>query len=374
MGHGKKILKLSWLTTMVVGMLLPALPTEARPRGISSSSRTSLRAPAGLRRVTGRRLARMGRQKVRPTPTAPKIRIRDLASLGINVYAQKRPARVKTSAGRSAKPGLVFRPGKNFDYRAAASLGLVAYSRKGDNLLRYKNPSPTAGQAKPSLYPRQRRSLAASFSPGKGRGRVKVAFFDADSTLRVSKSGSPSADSAHDLVLLPMVAKKISSLAKKGYLIAIVSNQAGVNDGYITKAIANSGLRNMCRLLSKAGAPVHYYDFAARYDGNRKPKPGMGTRLAKLVRSKHGRQIDWKRSIMVGDSAYKRGKDIQPNGRNGEDFSNSDRRFADSLRKRVRSPKGLKFQHPRDHFGWAQKGVRNFRTLAEVNAFLAVSR
>ena len=52
------------------------------------------------------------------------------------------------------------------------------------------------------------------------------------------------------------------------------------------------------------------------------------------------------------------------------DFSNSDRRFADNLRKRVRSPQGLKFHHPRNYFGWAQKGVQNFRSLAEVNAFL----
>ena len=362
-----KMMKLSLLTAVAAGLLLPSLPVMARPRASVSSSRTGLRAPSGMRRVTGRRLARMGSWKVRPTPTAPKIRLGDLARMGVNVYAKK----AQTRAGQKPRLKLAFSPGKGFNAVAAGKLGLVSYERKGAAVLRYKNPSPTKGQARPELYPRKRRSLASSFAPVKGRGRVKVAFFDADSTLRVSKSGSPSADSAHDLVILPMVAKKIASLARKGYLIAVVSNQAGVNDGYITKAIANSGLRNMCRLLSKAGAPVHYYDFAARYDGNRKPKPGMGTRLAKLVRTRYGRQIDWKSSIMVGDSAYKRGKDIQPDGRGGEDFSNSDRRFADSLRKRVRSPKGLKFQHPRDHFGWAKKGVRNFRTLAEVNTFLA---
>ncbi len=368
MRYGWKVLRYSWLAAVATGLLLPSLPAEARPR--SGVRKASPLAPPGHRRVTGKGLARMGRWKVRPTPTAPKIRVRDLAKLGVDVYARPTKARTGKYKGQ-VRLKLAFRPNKGFNAAAAGKLGLAAYERKGTTLLRYQNPSPTKGEAKPSLYPRKRRSLGGSFAPGKGRGRVKVAFFDADSTLRVSKSGSPSADSAHDLVILPMVAKKLKSLANKGYLIAVVSNQAGVNDGYVTKQIANSGLRNMCRLLSKAGAPVHYYDFAARYDGNRKPKPGMGTRLAKLVRGKYGRQVDWKRSIMVGDSAYKRGKDIQPDGRTGEDFSNSDRRFADSLRKKVRSPKGLKFQHPRDHFGWAQKGVRNFRTLAEVNAFLA---
>ncbi len=339
---------------MAAGLLLSSL-AEAR---------------SSYRPVTGRGLSKVGHWKVRPTPTAPKIRVRDLARLGVDVYARK----VRLRSGRDK--GKVwtkfsFKPNKSFNAASAAKLGLISYTRSGKTGLRYTNPAPTKGKARPELYPRKRRSLGGSFTPGPGRKRVKVAFFDADSTLRVSKSGSPSADSAHDLVILPMVAKKLKALAAKGYLIAIVSNQAGVNDGYITKSIANSGLRNMCRQLSKAGVTVNYYDFAARYDGNRKPKPGMGTRLAKQVRSKYGRQIDWKSSIMVGDSAYKRGKDIQPNGRTGEDFSNSDRRFADSLRKRVRSPKGLKFQHPRDHFGWAQKGVRNFRTLAEVNAFLA---
>ena len=346
--------------SLAAGMALCCSTSQARSRAGRSS----------LLRVEGRALARLQRAnpKVRPTPTAPRVSLRQLTRMGVEVYA--RPGKHARRRGDTTDQRLVFRPGKGFDSQAARALGLVSVTRKGSTFLTYRarqSAQDRGGNA--SLYPRKRRSLAASFSPT--RGRVKVAFFDADSTLRVSRSGAPSADSSHDMVLLPAVARKIKTMAKKGYLIAIVSNQGGVHDGYVTQAIADSALRNTCRLLSKAGAPVHYYDYATGYNKDRKPHTGMGDRLARMVRKTHGKRIDWKRSVMVGDSAYKRGHDVQPNGRTGEDFSNSDRRFADNLRRKVRSPKGLKFYHPRDFFGWAQKGVRNFRTLADVNAFLA---
>lgn len=219
-------------------------------------------------------------------------------------------------------------------------------------------------------YPTARRTLSKSFvAPAKGR--VKIAFFDADSTLRVSKSGSPTADGVRDVAILPKAAQKINALAKQGYLIAVVSNQGGIAAGYVTDKVADGALRHTFSLLGKKGAPVHYYDYAAGNGKDRKPGSGMGERLAQTVRQL-GKQIDWKNSIMVGDAGYKRGVDVMPNGQAGQDFSNSDRRFADNLRKKVSKAKGaLTYHHPADYFGWTQAyGVRNIRSFAELGALL----
>ena len=59
---------------------------------------------------------------------------------------------------------------------------------------------------------------------------VKVAFFDADSTLRVSRSGLPTSANAADVEVLPMVAKTTARLSKAGYLITVISNQGGVGE------------------------------------------------------------------------------------------------------------------------------------------------
>ena len=220
------------------------------------------------------------------------------------------------------------------------------------------------------LFPVHRRSLLRSYRPA-GVGKVPVAFFDADSTLRVSKSGSPSANHPKDVILLPRVAPRLKRLVRDGYLIAIVSNQGGVEKGFVTYATADAGLRQVCRLLSRLKVPIHWYDFAPAYNHNRKPRTGMADALARALKGRYGRKIDWKRSFMVGDSAWKRKKDREPDGRPGEDFSNSDRRFAEAVRKKYRCPRGFAFHHPRDFFGWARYGTRNFHKLHQVRAYVA---
>jgi bifunctional polynucleotide phosphatase/kinase len=231
---------------------------------------------------------------------------------------------------------------------------------------------PAARKPRPdlTLFPLMRRTVVRSYRPP-ATGPVRVAFFDADSTLRVSRSGAPSANDARDVWLLPMVAGKLRELARDGWLIAVVSNQGGVEKGFVTFTAANSGLRHTCRLLSMLGAPVHYYDFAEGYDGYRKPAVGMADMLAGVARRTLGRQVDWERSIMVGDSGYERKKDQDPQGRPGEDTSSADRLFAEAVRRKYATPEGFAWHHPRDFFGWIGYGVRNFHDLPAVKSFLA---
>ena len=58
---------------------------------------------------------------------------------------------------------------------------------------------------------------------------------------------------------------------------------------------------------------------------------------------------------MVGDAAYKRKVDLQPNGKPGTDHSNSDRLFAENI---AITHKGFKFYHPNDFFGIPETSKR----------------
>lgn len=190
-----------------------------------------------------------------------------------------------------------------------------------------------------------------------------VAFFDADSTLRVSKSGSVTADDPADVNILPFVARKIRELGELGYFVAVVSNQGGVGSGHQSYEDAEGALAFTVAQLGRLGATVHYFDFAEAYDEYRKPQTGMGTRLDGLLKTRCGAGVDFARSLMIGDSAYKKNVDgPSPDGRPADDFSNSDRLFAENL--------GVGFSEPLDAFGWRAFGVYNIATEAELRAFV----
>ena len=210
-----------------------------------------------------------------------------------------------------------------------------------------------------------RREFLTAEIPAKD-GKVTVAFFDADSTLRVSKSGAPSANSPSDYIILPGVTEKIAELNRTGILVAIVSNQAGIPKS-ISFADANAALSNMIKDMAKAGARVDYYDFAENYDGDRKPEKGMGTRLERLL-SERGWELSKTDSYMVGDSAYKKADpkkatpaDVRPDGRDGFNFSNSDRLFAENY--------GIRFVEPQYFFGWIENGVELIERAEDLQKF-----
>ncbi|NLI77052.1 MAG: HAD-IIIA family hydrolase [Candidatus Riflebacteria bacterium] len=222
---------------------------------------------------------------------------------------------------------------------------------------------PAVAEGPAGDRPTARRLISPAFRPPAAGGKVRLALFDADSTLRVAPSGSPSANTPDDVAVLPLVAPVLARLASEGYLIAIQSNQAGIEHGYITLEIAEKAFQNTLAQLAAQGGVVHYYDFAEKKDGDRKPGTGMGERLATLVQERLGREIDWEGSFMVGDSAWKAGVDQEPDGTPGDDIGNNDRQFAENLRKKFG---GVAFHHPRDFFGWAKFGVKNFKTWQDL--------
>lgn len=206
-------------------------------------------------------------------------------------------------------------------------------------------------------------------------GKIKVAFFDADSTLRVSKSGSVSANGPADVALLPGVAKKLAELAKEGYLINIVSNQQGVQFGHVSLDEADAALQYTIKLIREAGGTVHGYHFAEADGPRRKPDIGMASDLEAAAKQQFGAHVSFNlaESFMVGDSAYKKPSvdkrtgeakpgDKRPNGKDGVDFSNSDRLFAEKL--------GVPFHEPDSFFAWPPfaKRFENIDTLVKVTS------
>jgi DNA 3'-phosphatase len=200
-----------------------------------------------------------------------------------------------------------------------------------------------------------RRKLADTFIHA-GTGPIKVAFFDADSTLRISRSGSVSANGPTDVALLPFVGDKIKELTEDGYLIAVVSNQSGVRYGHVTLEDADEALQVTADLIRGMGGQVHYIDYAETNDNNRKPNTGMPERLDALLQDSFGSQahIDKDASFMCGDSAFKR-SETRPNGQPGTNFSNSDRKMAENF--------GIRFEEPNATFGWEKYGVHQIDDL-----------
>lgn len=203
-------------------------------------------------------------------------------------------------------------------------------------------------------------------------GRPKVAFLDADWTLRVSLSGNPTSVSADDMMLLPFVARKIRDLNAEGYVVAIVSNQLWV-PVKLSRQVADEGFRHLAARLGERGALVNYYDYGEGMSEegkpDLKPSPSMAKRLEANLRAAYPgvKGINWGASLMVGDAAYARAIDgrpgeIRPDGRPGTDWSNGDRLFAEKL--------GIKFYEPADFFGWRQYGVHVFTKKDQVVHFL----
>ena len=161
---------------------------------------------------------------------------------------------------------------------------------------------------------------------------IKVAFFDADDTLRRSASKARFVSGPSDVEILPGVVEKIKALNQDGYLVAIVSNQGGI-PRYNSLKNVDQTLIQTIRLLRQEGAVVHYYDFSENYDLNRKPNIGMAMNLQMVLKMTYPDQeleIDLEHSIMVGDAAYKT-DETRPDGSPGVSFSNSDRLFAEAL-------------------------------------------
>ena len=223
-----------------------------------------------------------------------------------------------------------------------------------------------------------RREISRDTFTPPANGAVRVAFFDADSTLRIALSDSVSANSPTDVRILPNVPKVLKMLKEKGYLIYIVSNQNGVGAGRVTCETAEGALRYTISEITKAGGFVHGYDFAENADENRKPGTGMALALEESLKRTFGADIsiDKTQSFMVGDSAFKKADATYVGDWKldlskltmvpGTHFSNADRLFAQAY--------GVHFYEATDFFGWRKYGIDFLEKNQEVDRFLQVCK
>lgn len=164
----------------------------------------------------------------------------------------------------------------------------------------------------------------------------KVAAFDFDGTLAVTKSGKAFAQSGHDWKLIysrSIMEAKLKGLHDDGYKIVIFSNQKGVSTGKQTAEEFYTRVSSFCESFD---FPI--ITFAATHgDVLRKPSPCMWA--VQEDSYNEGVKVDRSQSFYVGDAA---GRQAGWAPKRKKDFSCSDRKFALNS--------GVQFYTPEEYF------------------------
>lgn len=160
----------------------------------------------------------------------------------------------------------------------------------------------------------------------------KIASFDMDSTLILTKSGKKFAENASDWVWWnEAVPKKLKTDYQAGYKIVIISNQGGVSSGMVT---SNTLKSKFIQLQKSLKFPFQFL-CSTHSDENRKPSTGMWKYFTKHCNG--DQEVDMSKSFYCGDAAGRPKTKLR-----AKDFSDSDRKFAINC--------GLEFKTPEMYF------------------------
>lgn len=133
---------------------------------------------------------------------------------------------------------------------------------------------------------------------------IKAVFLDRDGTINADEHGY--INKPDDLQLYPFAAKAISKLNKMGYLVFVVTNQAGVAYGYFQIEDVEKINAKLVNDLEKGDAKVDEIFYAPFHkSGIIKPfnihhedrKPGIGM----FQKAKDKYDFSTKESFMIGD-------------------------------------------------------------------------
>ncbi|MCX6542838.1 MAG: HAD family hydrolase [Acidobacteria bacterium] len=130
-----------------------------------------------------------------------------------------------------------------------------------------------------------------------------AAFLDRDGTLN-EEAGY--IDRLERLILFPFAIDAIRLLQQMGYLVVVITNQAGVAQGFYSEDFVDRTWQYLAKRAQLGGTRIdgHYYcphspdAVVARYRVEcecRKPKAGMAVRAAQEL------NIDLRRSVVIGD-------------------------------------------------------------------------
>jgi len=135
----------------------------------------------------------------------------------------------------------------------------------------------------------------------------KALFIDLDNTLIKTISGKTFPLGISDWKLNEALLPIIERAVKRNYIIAIVTNQGGIEEGFITEAQFISKLddiiKELIKKLNKYKGVRIVSEYCKSYKEvyERKPNPGMGYAIALDF------NIDMKNSIMIGDREEDKG-------------------------------------------------------------------
>jgi D-glycero-D-manno-heptose 1,7-bisphosphate phosphatase len=160
-----------------------------------------------------------------------------------------------------------------------------------------------------------------------GKRNVKLYIFDADGTLRRSTvRGRPVPNTENEWKLLPNVKEKIQEILSKetDAIVAIASNQGGVELGYLSRKQARRLLNDLYKEITGRRPPRGMVQLCPDFNkpsSCRKPNPGMLMKIMKQA------SVSSDESLFVGDR-----KDDQLTAKNA----------------------GVSFIAAKDFFGWGR--------------------
>jgi len=123
----------------------------------------------------------------------------------------------------------------------------------------------------------------------------KALFLDLDGTVRVTNNGKPCPNKPSDQEILPGRVDKIKGYKNKGYSIVAVTNQSGIDLGYMKESDCQDCLEDLNKKMGGVFDLMLYAKSANKEDPCRKPNTGMFTHAAQKM------NIDLGKSITVGD-------------------------------------------------------------------------
>lgn len=114
--------------------------------------------------------------------------------------------------------------------------------------------------------------------------RQKALFANLDGTIITTNSGRKFPIHSADWKFIPETLDALKYYYKKGYKIIIVTNQGGIEEGYMAEKVFIEKIGKICELLEKklkfTPNSICYFYCPNMVDYNRKPNPGMAYEAA----------------------------------------------------------------------------------------------
>ena len=124
-------------------------------------------------------------------------------------------------------------------------------------------------------------------------------FIDRDGTI-IKQIDGHYISSIEQIELIENIFPAIMMLQNEGYLVIIVTNQAGINKGILSNELVDEINQHIIRLLKKQGIDVSAVYVCPHKPEEqckcRKPQPGL------LLKAAKEHNIDLENSIIIGDT------------------------------------------------------------------------